>query len=67
MGILSRHAPILITFVELEKSVMSLAITLILILITVLPSKDINKGVMSQFSLPKYNCIHFTSLTYTCH
>ena len=37
-------------------------------------SGDIRKNIeacsihiLSQFSLPKYNCIHFTSLTYTCH
>ena len=71
MGILSQHAPILTTSVELEKGVMSLMITLVLILVTVLPSKDINKGVMSRFSLPKYGCIHFyfsyihMSLTWT--
>ena len=67
MGIPSQHAPILIASVELEKGVTSLTIILVLVLITVLPSKDINKGIMSWFSLPKYGCIHFNSLTYICH
>ena len=47
MDILSRLAPILIASVELEKGVRSLAITLVLVLVTVLPSKDVNKGIMS--------------------
>ena len=47
MGIPSQHAPILIASVELEKGVTSLTIILVLVLITVLPSKDINKGIMS--------------------
>ena len=59
MGILSQYAPTLTTSVELEKGAMSLVIILILVFITVLPSKDVNKGVMSQFPLPKYGCIHF--------
>ena len=71
MGILSRHVPILTASVELEKGVVSLVIILALILVTVLLSKDVNKGVMSRFPLPKYGCIHFCfsyihmSLTWT--
>ena len=48
MGILSQHAPILTASVELEKGVLSLAIILVLILVNVLPSKDVNKEVMSR-------------------
>ena len=59
MGILSQHIPIPTASVKLEKDVMSLTIILILVLVTVLPFKDVNKEVMSQFSLPKYGCIHF--------
>ena len=61
MGILSQHVLIPIASVGLEKDVTSLMIILILVLVTVLPSKDVNKRVMSQFSLPKYSCIHFIS------
>ena len=62
MGILSQHAPILTASAELEKGVLSLMIILALVLVTVLLSKDINKGVMSWFSLPKYGCIRFLHL-----
>ena len=65
MGILSQHAPILTASVKLEKGVLSLAIILILVLVTALLSKDVNKGVMSRFPLPKYSCIHFLHLLHT--
>ena len=58
MDILSRHAPILTASVKLEKDVLSLTIILVLALVTVQLSKDINKGVMSRVPLPKYGCIH---------
>ena len=46
MGILSQYIPIPTASVKLEKDVTSLTIILILILITVLPFKDVNKGVI---------------------
>ena len=47
MGTLSQCVLISITSVRLERDVKSLVIILVLILITVLVFKDINKGVMS--------------------
>ena len=61
IGTLSQYVLIPITSVRLERDVKSLMIILILVLITVLVFKDINKGVMSWFSLSKYDCIHFAS------